>query len=162
MINANVRHNPDPNPTLTYPNPNLNLYPYPTLTKNPNPNPSFNPYPTRTKHPNPNPNFNPYPTRTKNTINTLILTLCCRRYYRRSNCRWSKCRITLKNINLFGSLFPFFLDSSRVNFSITGCPDCFLQIQIRAFPAEMAFEDGAHLTFGEIGHLTQVTRQRRT
>ena len=39
-----------------------------------------------------NPRFNP--TQNQNPLITLTLTLCCRIYYRRSNCRRSKCRIT--------------------------------------------------------------------
>ena len=39
--------------------------------------------------------------RTKNPMNTLTLTLCCRRYHCRSNCRRSKCRITAFSTELF-------------------------------------------------------------
>ena len=60
---------------------------------------------------NPRRNLMPaYPTRTKNAIITLTWTLCCQRYYRWSNCRRSKCRITnrwqriLSNFTIFGGL----------------------------------------------------------
>ena len=55
----------------------------PNVKRNPNPNhnPNLNPYPT----PNPNPNHYPH-------------SNSCQRYHHRSNCRWSKCRITEMNV----------------------------------------------------------------
>ena len=44
---------------------------------------------------NPNPNLNLFPTLNQKQIITFTLTLCCWKYHHRSNCRRSKCRITI-------------------------------------------------------------------
>ena len=68
-------------------------------------------------HPNPNPNPNPYTTLIQSQMITLAITLCCRRFHRRSNCRQSKCLITISSLGRWIS-FLYKLVSSKLQILI--------------------------------------------
>ena len=88
------------------------------------------------RNPNPNPNPNLTPPQTQNPIITLTLTLCCRRYHHRSNCRRSKCR----TINFKSSFARFWVCVGHLS-DLTS--QLLLRMQSSAWPC-FRFRSGMH------------------